>query len=308
MSSYLLVFFSALSAAVGLFLLRKVLDYKGHPSGYLSIFYFFTFLMALVMNVRARVPFSETFDLKMGGVGIFAGALAVAMMFSVGRALKLGPSGISFAFQNSGAVLPPLVMVLLFQAPFGFALTIGNVLGMGLVVAGLFWAANSSSEEKGKNKLSRKWALYAILSFIFQGVLLCLYQWKCFLTCHSVPEHGLIPFKCAESGECWFMPAMFISAWIFQILIFGVTLRRGFHLSELLLGCVGGIGNTFTTIFLLQATKVAHTPSEKAMIFPLFAGLMILLCSFSGRLFYKERINWPANLVCVAGILIGTFI
>ena len=56
---------------------------------------------------------------------------------------------------------------------------------------------------------------------------------------------------------------------------------------------------------MIRATE-ASTPVEHAIIYPLFAVTIIILCNIWGQWLYKEQVNWKANALCVFGILIGS--
>ena len=74
---------------------------------------------------------------------------------------------------------------------------------------------------------------------------------------------------------------------------------------EVVNGILGGLCNGIGTFFMIRATEVS-TSFEHAMIYPIFAVTIILLCNAWGQWLYKEKVNWKANIVCVIGLLIGT--
>lgn len=301
LSSFFYLVLGSFAISISNYAMTITLRKKATIGGYLSIFFFVTFLSASYLN--HIFSFQNPFSLPMASLGGITGLLMIVLMFGIGRSLQRGPSALSFAFLNSGSIIPPILMALLFGAAFGFSVTFANLLGMGITVAGLFWAARNNL----KGNLSFEWLLFALFIFLFQGLLLTLYQWRCLIITEGLPYHLLIPFHCTPQADLWFMPALFFTAALVQLFIFYISEKRMQSSVEGLGGIIGGIANGLGTFFVLRATWIA-TPEEKAMLFPTFAVLVILICSFAGRLFYKERINWLATVFLILGILIGTLL
>ncbi len=298
--SFLFVFLAGLCASISSLMMRRTLSSRhGTAGGYLSFYFLVSFLCAATLNslFTFKQPWSPTMTL-LGGL---TGLLVIALMITMGLALGTGPSGLTFAFQNSGSILPPLLMALLFKSAFGFSISLGNIIGMLLVIGGLFWAART----KKTGVISKRWLTFALLTFFCQAIILSIFQWRCLLIEDNLPSHPLIPFRCLQSEDLWFMPAMFFSAWCFQLIYFFYSERRLLYKAEWIGGGVGGIANGLSTCFLLMATRMANS-QEKVMLFPLFAVLVILLCNLYGRIIYRESVNWAANACCTAGIFVGT--
>jgi drug/metabolite transporter (DMT)-like permease len=103
----------------------------------------------------------------------------------------------------------------------------------------------------------------------------------------------------------WFLPMLFLAAFLVQA---GKTLHTHRRLPkkyEMIYGFLGGVANGAATFFLMQATEYA-SEFQRAMLFPIFAVGIIILCNVWGHYLYKEEVNWWANLLCVAGIIIAT--
>ncbi len=156
-------------------------------------------------------------------------------------------------------------MALIFSKPFGFDLTFTHLLGMGLVILGLFLAALGSS----KVKPNRTWLGYALLALLLQGIILSLFQWRCLLIQIGLPSHPFIPFSCPPEADLWFMPSLFLFAAIYQVLYFFCSEKRLPTKIETIGGSIGGIMNGLSTFFLLKATASASL-NEKMMLFPPF--------------------------------------
>ncbi|HXW60254.1 MAG TPA: hypothetical protein VEK06_01830, partial [Myxococcota bacterium] len=118
------------AASLASLALSKTLYRGATTSGYLLFHFFIGFLFTALLN---GVFFSAIpFNWRVALVGCAVGLLTSVMMFMMGKALRNGPSGLTFAFQNSGAILPPLLLAFIFSKPFGFTLSAGNLVGMAL--------------------------------------------------------------------------------------------------------------------------------------------------------------------------------
>jgi hypothetical protein len=298
---FLFTLLASSAASLSSLALSKTLRRGVSLTGYL----FFYFLTGLVISIclNGILLSPPPFSFPMALFGSAVGLLVALLMSLMGKALQHGPSGLTFAFQNSGAVFPPLLLAILFSKPFGFTLSAGNLIGMGLVLAGLFYAAFGRST----TPLTKKWVIYASLALVMQSAILSSFQWRCLLIQEDLPRHLLIPCVCPECADLWFMPALFFAAWIYQAVCFIFMQRRRPHLGEIVGGGLGGVANGLSTFFLLRATVTA-SEAERAMLFPLFTVVVILLCNLYGMLFYREKIPWKANAIAALGICIGTLL
>ncbi|MCE5317110.1 MAG: hypothetical protein LLG04_07075 [Parachlamydia sp.] len=292
-----LVLLSSLWTAGGNLCLRKNLDFGGSPGGYLVAYYLFSLLGTL-----AVAPFSTPFSPAMFITGGIVGALNICLMLLTAKALSIGPASLTFAFVCASSIVPSLLLPLVFGPPYGFILTAALMVGIICILLGLFWASKSKSE---KASGSLKWLVFAICLLLIQGTILCLFQWRC-LIMRDLPAHPLLFISCQPEEEAWFMPGMFISAFTLQLISYLATTRRFLTKPEAGFGLLGGLANGASTFFLLWATQVA-TALEKGILFPCSAIATILLCNLWGQWLYRERVNWWANALCSAGIIIGAF-
>lgn len=297
--TFLFVLLASICAFTANCLMRKTLDYGGTTKGFLTGYFTISCLAACLLNsiFTTEAPIS----MPMMGLGVLTGSFIFIMMYFTGRALQHGPSGLTFAFQNCGAIFPSLFLALAFSSPFGFELSMGNIVGISLVLIGLFWSA----QEKQNKSLSKKWLLFALAIFITQSFILTVFQWRSLLFKIDLPSHTLIPFHFQDTEDMWFMPSLFLGAALFQWVFFFMRERRKLKKSELLGGSIGGIFNGLSTFCLLYATNMA-TPAEKMLLFPFFAVSVIVLGHFYGQTFYRESVNWKANACCIAGIMVGS--
>ena len=234
--------------------------------------------------------------------GLAGGIVLAVMMIFLGKALEKGPPGLTFAALNASTVMPMLLMVLLFGAPFGYLYTLTNGLGSLLVVIGLFWAGR----EAIRSEKTMQWATFVVGAFFLHVIFLVFMQWRA-LFINFPGENGLLlSFDVNDAKNQWFMPMVFFAAALVQIVVYLVTQKRWPNRSEVIYGVLGGLTNGVGTFFMIWSTEVS-TPVEHAMIFPIFSVTIILCCNLWGQWLYKEKVNWLANGCCLFGILVGTF-
>lgn len=290
---------ASLFVAASNFCMRRSIDSGGSSKAFLMIQLSLVFLVAILLNpVRTG---DYVWSSCMVNFGIAGGLILAVMMICLGKALETGPPGLTFAALNSSTVMPMILMVMLFGAPFGYVYTLFNGLGSFLVVMGLFWAGwgARSSEKK------RRWVAFIIGAFVLHTLFLILMQWRA-LFINFPQENGLfLSFDVNDAKSQWFMPAVFFAAALIQVIVYLATQKRLPNRLEVIYGVLGGLFNGTGTFFMIWSTEVS-TPLEHAMIFPIFSVAIIITCNIWGQLLYKEKVNWPANLLCVLGILIGT--
>lgn len=290
---------AALFIALSNFCMRRSIDAGGTSKGFLMIQLFIVFLVAILLGpVRSGdYHWSDC----MTGFGIAGGLVLALMMAALGRSLELGPPGLTFAALNSSTVMPSILMVLLFGASFGYHYTIWNGIGSLLVVLGLFWAGWQTSRTQQKTA----WVTFVTAAFFLHVIFLVFLSWRA-LFINFPGENGLFLSFDTDDAKCqWFMPMAFCTAFLIQTIIYFLVEKRAPKRGEVVYGILGGMANGVGTFFMIRATEVA-TSIEHAVIYPLFAVTIIILCNIWGQWLYKEKVNWKANALCVLGILIAT--
>lgn len=300
MNALILTLIAACFAALSNFFFRKNSGMsQASSSGYLLCFYFLSLILSFIVFPKV---WHTPFNLPMLLIGACVGVANVGMMLFTGLALKRGPAGLTFAFQNVSSLLPGLLLFFLFGPDFGFMFTSMKALGIFFVIVGLFMGANLKGDGQA---LSKSWLVFALTCFAFQALALTLIQWRCLLFgCDENNPHSLLPFALNESADAWFMPGQFAAAFLVQGLLFYSEKRR-LQSHEVLLGSLGGVVNGVTTCLLLLSTKWAM-PMEKTILLPCFAAATIVLCNLWASRIYKERFNIPSNVACTVGIFLGT--
>jgi drug/metabolite transporter (DMT)-like permease len=295
-----LILIAGLFIALSNLCMRKSVDAGGSSKAFLVIQLFLVFLVAILLNpVRTN---DYHWSSCMVGFGIAGGIVLAGMMACLGKAVELGPPGLSFAFLNAATVMPIVVMTLVFGDRFGFFYKISNAIGSLIVIAGLFWAGY----EKVRSQKMMKWLCFALAAFFLHVTVLVFMQWRSLFLNFPGAEGLMLSFDADDARSQWFMPAMFFAATLVQILIYAINEKRFPLRAEWIYGFFGGLAQGIGTFFLIQATEVASS-LEHAIMFPIFAVSIIVICNLWGQWLYKEKVNWKASALCMAGILIGSF-
>lgn len=279
--------------------MRRSIDGGGSAKAFLMIQLFLVFFVAILLNPVKTGHYQWSSSMALFGI---AGGLVLAvMMASLGKALETGPPGLTFAALNTSTVMPPILMVLFFGSSFGYFYTLWNGLGSLLVVAGLFWAG----WQKKQSEQQRSWVTFVTAAFFLHVMFLVFLSWRALFINYPGSTGLFLSFDMEDAKSQWFMPMVFLAAFAVQAVIYFRTEKRWPYKKEVLYGCFGGVANGVGTYFMIRATEVA-TSLEHAVIYPLFAVTIIVLCNLWGQWLYKEKVNWKANALCVFGLLIGT--
>lgn len=233
--------------------------------------------------------------------GVLGGVVLGLMMASLGKALESGPPGLTFAALNSSTVMPSLLMAVWFGSSFGYGYNLWNAVGSLLVVMGLFWAGRQVATSEKK----RGWSLFTAGAFLLHILFLIFLSGRALMLKFPTIAAKIFYLTPDDLSTQWFMPMVFLVAWIFQIITFLTSEKRKPKREEVFYGLFGGISNGVGTFFMILATEIA-TPLQQAMMYPIFSIAVIVLCNSWGRLIYKEKIHWRANAICILGILIGS--
>lgn len=300
--NFLLVFLASVCGAIGSLLLRKNNDFGGSASGYLLFYFIVSFFFVWKVG---EASFFSIFMSPMSFVGAMSGFSLSLLMWSIMKALNHGPSGLTFAFQNSGALFSPLFLVLIFGPSFGFALKISSIFGLVLILIGLFLAAGGERERK----LTSFWFVFAIVAFFTQTLTMFFMLWSGLFSIGGLPRHPLIFFHCGDCEKKLFLPAMFLAASFVQLIVFcfqNKGFKPVFKWEEAFFGSLGGILNCLSMIMLLGAADLSNA-IQKSMLFPVFVVGVISLTYVWSKLLYKETVRYFALLVLVAGAIISLF-
>lgn len=296
----ILAFAAAILCALNNLFMRRSIDAGGSTKAFLVFVEGFSFLVAILLGPVKSGHY--TWNSQIAIVGLIAGLFLGIMMWALGRGMENGPPGLTVAFLNSSAVAPAIIMFLLFGSAFGHGYEWWNAVGSICVVAGLFWASWETTKAY-QNRLA--WVSYASIAFWCHVLFLVILQWRAMIINPSLPRTFLLPFHLDANSTEWFMPMIFVSATLFLLYQFVKDEARIPKKAEVAYGFYGGVCNGACTYFLVKAAQFA-TPVENAMIFPLFAVALIVLCNAWGKALYKENVHWKATAICLVGVFVGT--
>jgi len=295
MNALLICFFAACFASLSNLFFRKSTISSNNcdnTNGYLLIYYFFSFFFSIALD---RTIIFQQISYPMLFLGGLVGIFNVILMILTSKAFKAGPVGLTLAFQNGSSVFPGLLLFVVFGSNFDFSCSLPQLMGIGLVLCGLFLGAFKKNDQSAVTKI---WVKYALLALGVQILALMIIQGRCIL--FSLNNS----FAVSESADIWFLPGQFGVSFLLQTFIF-MRQRQNLELKELLYGGMGGIANFGASVLLLLATKGALS-FEKTLIFPCFAVSVILICNLWAKHLYKEKFDLPANSTCALGIVVGS--
>lgn len=300
MHSLMICLMAAGSASLSnLFFRKNSSGPSSNSNSYLLIFYLLSFLFSLFIFPDI---WHTPVNFKMLIIGGFAGLFNIILMLLTAQALKQGPSGLTFAFQNASSIFPAVILYVLFGTEFGYMIYYSQLLGIFFVLLGLFLGTRSSGNEE--KAISFSWLKYALACLIVQILALTFIQGRCVLFECAGTDHFYAPLAVDQSADVWFMPGQFGIALILQSIIF-FSNRSGMQKKDLLYGSLGGIANGLSTFLLLMATKYALS-SEQGLLLPTFSVATIILCNLWAKWLYQEKFNYAANACCSLGIVIGS--
>ncbi len=294
----LFAFLAAFFASTSNLCMRKSIDYGGTTRAFLMIQLSVAFLVALLMNPIRSFSFSLSYPMVF--FGLVVGLIMGVMMFSLGKALEKGPSGLSFSVLNSSTVVPGAIMALFFGAALGFEYHMYHAIGSMLVLAGLFWGGAGFFGFQDK----KGWLFFILVAFFLHVLFLVAMQWKALMMNASHLSAFFRVMKPDEAKSLWFLPLIYLAASFFQFFLFFFYEKRKLLSVEWGYGFFGGVANCICTFFLVTATEVA-SPMENAMIFPIFSVAIIFLCNSWGKVLYQEKVNWKASQMCMFGVFVG---
>ena len=290
---------SGIMGALSNLCMRKSMDARGTVGSFFFFQMLFTTCVVTFMHPIHTGCYSiNLYTLSMGtACGLALGFLKYMMGF----ALQKGPASLTFASVNCASVAPSIIFATCFASLVDFPYTSWNLLGSALVCAGLLWAINHQT--KWRHKWS--WIIFAATAFGVQTLYLVLTQWHVFIrqNVHWLSE--MMRYGSDQVHSEWFVPVVFGVAAIMHFILFLVREKRLPTKAEAICGILGGLCNGACAYLFMQATDLA-TGCERALLFPLFSVSLIITCNLWGEWLYKEMVNWKANALCIAGLIVGT--
>lgn len=300
MTGIIFSLFAAGSAATSNLFFHKNLTLKEQADvkGYLVFFYLISLLSTFFFMIK---DLNESLHYGMVGIGAVVGILNIALMRFTFSALENGSAGLTFAFQSASAVFPGMILFLLFGEENGFTYSYQKLVGILIIIAGLFWGAKKASTPSGSGSLFQ-WLKYIFGAVAVQVLALSLIQARCVLMDCSPTEAFSSSASLASRDDISFMLGQFGAAFLVQGLYF-LSLRQ-LPKKGAAFGALGGIANFTSSLMLLLSTKWAE-PYEQALLFPCFSIATMITCNLWAKWLYGEKFYIVTNGTCAAGIIIG---
>jgi hypothetical protein len=302
MNAIMIVLVAATFTALSSLSFRRYLDSSqtaSNPTGYLVVFYLLSFILSFF--IFPDIWWSEV-SYTMIGIGMVTGILNSSLMFYTSKALKHGPAGMTYAFQNASAIFPGIILFMILGSDFGFSCSLLQLAGMALVLVGLFIGAKGQAEGGEASNISGRWLKYAVICFLIQILALTCIQARAVLF-NLQGDNFFSHLNITEAHDIWFMPAFFAMSSITQLTLY-FRENKKLQKPEFMYGSLGGIANFSSTCLLLIATKWA-SPFEKGILFPCFAVAAMILCNLWATKLYQEKFNFKTNLLCSFGIFLA---
>ncbi len=214
------------------------------------------YLMASVFglfNLRFRVPSLPVFDVLLG---VVAGGLFLANFWVYQRSIVINGLSLSVGVMRVAMIIPILLAVLVFHDK----LSLLNGLG---IIAGLAAFSLRADPRQLRN------FLWILALFVVSGLT----------------DASLKIYKELGSGaESAFVLVIFAAAFVFTLA--AILLRKiRIPVQSILLGCVLGLPNRYSTVFFLKGLD--SVPASVA--YPLVAVSIVLLSIVSDLLIWKKR-------------------
>lgn len=292
-------FLAAVFAAASNLFLRRSLDAGGTVRSFLVIQMGVALLAALLAGPLKAGEWNLPLSTSL--LGLLAGVVLAVMLIFLGKALEVGPAGLTFSVLSGATVMPAVVMTVLFGPARGFVYTPWHALGSLLVLAGLYWAGRGNSEIANRPR----WAVFLTLMFSFHVILLVIFQWRAILI-NAPKVEEISPFFTAETiRSLWFMPMLYVGAATVQLAVYLRHERRLPTKREWKNGISGGLVSWLCTLFLVLGTQKA-TGFENVVIYPLYSIATVILSNLWSQKFYQEKVNWRAAQIASVGLFVGT--
>ncbi len=214
---------------------------------------------------------------------IFSVSSSGALLFSL-LAMATGPMSYSLLFTYMGMIIPTVYGIIYFNQPVKAVQIVGFLLMIATVYLGV--------AQKEENKISVKWLLYAILSFITNGSLGIVQQ------VHQSSSY-------AHEANV-FMLWTYILATLISIVVF-MFVRKEDRKKSLsivktkmtVLGLFAGV--LFGAVNVINLLLSVKLPS--ILFFPVVNGGVLVFSTVAAIFFFKEKPNRMQTIGIVTGII-----
>ena len=249
--------------------------HRGHsPLGLASALFIVAALITAAPLAGGSV---HGFSMPVFFYGILAGVGGAAALWLFAHALKIGHYGFSVAILHMSCLIP----VLFSRLFLGVELRPSKILGIAVILVGLFLITTSSASSKAEpGRPWLRWGLFIISAFFLNGI----------------PQ--VAQSLMAKTQVASYVPFLFINYLSGALVLSLVTLRgRHFDRPTLLFGAGGAVGSVLGYVCVLKSLAFLPEP----VVFPISLNGPVVAATVLSRLFFRERISWAGY----AGILSG---
>jgi uncharacterized membrane protein len=245
------------------------------------IFVIGTIVSALLVAVKLPVFPPALFAPTFVSVAVIAGAGGAMAVFAFNHAIRIGHFGFSNAIYRSSFLVPVVVDVVF----FGAALKVTTIIGMMLVLLGIFLMSWSEDSFKKGKQTAFRWFLIMMLAFLLSGM----------------PRLGQL--LTSNWNQNYFLYLLVYYATGAAILLVPVLRMKKFNPRALIYGSVAGLASYTALFFTLKSLELLKAP----VVFPITLSAPIITCVLLSLAMFRETIKpwgWSGIVSGIGGIVI----
>ena len=209
-------------------------------------------------------------------LGLLFGVVTALSNFYKMRALNAGPMHITLLVTTSSMIIPTMSGVF-----FGEKFSLLKLIFVVLLIGFIYLSFNKTDDKK----TNKKWFLFCVLAFLFQGSIGVLQK-----------IHQFSEYKGELNG---FLFVAFICSLVYSRIRTGKSYRElGFRKKHIMFAIVCGVCTYIMNFLNLKLSGLL--PSQ--LFFPLVNGSSIVLSSLMAVLLFKEKLNKKQLIGLVGGI------
>ena len=256
--------------------------YMKNTASYMLFNFFTSILVAVVLFIFAGTNQSYHFETII--IGMFFGVDLILTVFFYTKAMGSGPLSLTSLFYSCGILVPIVAGIVLWNEK----ITAVQMIGLMLMIF-MFYVMTRTGK-LDNIVISKKWILYSVATLFFNGSLGAMLKYHQML----LPRKEVYEFL----SVAFFTSALLCG--ISCIWLVKIHKQNIKHLKErrvlglvIITGVTTGVGN------IIYTTLSSSVPG--VILFPTVSGGVILLCSVTSAMFFKEKVAFKDS----AGILIG---
>jgi drug/metabolite transporter (DMT)-like permease len=218
------------------------------------------------------------------GLGIVFGATFIIAIFCYMKAMESGPFSFTILFNSFGILVPVAAGLLFWNEPVSMIQLVGLIL-----LFATFYLGGASSSS-GQQKVSLRWILFCIASFLGNGFVMTITKWHQVL----LPGEEMKEFLTIAFGTAAVLSLVFFLIYFYAKKQIVFTLTKIPILSIVLItGIVTAYGNQLIVYLASRIPSVIQ--------FPAINGGIVILSTIASTFIFKDKLTRNA----LAGIGLG---